>query len=682
MQENVSYFRFSMNFLFPNLLYFLIALGIPVVIHLFNFRRYKRVEFTNVRLLKDLETKSRSTKNLKNLLILFMRLFALTFLILAFAQPFLGGDRLQEGRNARNTLVYVDNSFSMSEGSGENTLINNARLAALEIVRTSEGSPYFYLLTNDFKSGDLLRMNKDEVSEALEKIEISSQSRSWQAIQDRVESIKEENNLDQMTSYILSDFQLSQFPDLSVGMDTSIELKFVQLKVNESTNISIDSCFFDKAMHSINVTDSLYVRLHNYSADAVKDHPLRLFSNDQQRALVSVDLDPWESKEISIPVEVADFGLYACRLETVDEGIEQDDVLYFSYQIDSSIGIYHLGPEEINRYFSGVFQEPFVYRHDETDQADIGFLSESSTYILCASAEVSEGLISELTEGVRQGNALVIYTHADVEHSDLNQILSSLNLEQIRSSDTGRFDIGELNISSSLLRESIEKMPQNPNLPVVRNRYNLSERNNVVKEDILLFADGKSALRKYKLGRGFIYLYLFQLNDDGSNFTRHSLFVPISLNMAFSSVSDKELYYNLNRDELIPVSVNPSQESGLHVTKDHIDVIPEIRRLSKNTYIQLHQQIEESGNFYIREKDQVKGILSLNYDRKESDIRRYDLNEVEFTASNIEVISGENQKITAEIASLNRPTMLWKYCIILALMFFIAELLIIKFMKT
>jgi hypothetical protein len=41
-----------MQFLFPTFLWSLLAVGVPIAIHLFNFRRTRRVYFSNVSLLK------------------------------------------------------------------------------------------------------------------------------------------------------------------------------------------------------------------------------------------------------------------------------------------------------------------------------------------------------------------------------------------------------------------------------------------------------------------------------------------------------------------------------------------------------------------------------------------------------------------------------------------------------
>src|ERR1700741_1709528 len=106
-----------MSFLYPAFLFGLFALAIPVIIHLFNFRRFKKVYFTNVRFLKELKQETESKSKLKHLLILIARLLEVTCLVLVFAQPFipLSDSRIKTGQKA--VSVFIDNSFSMESVS-------------------------------------------------------------------------------------------------------------------------------------------------------------------------------------------------------------------------------------------------------------------------------------------------------------------------------------------------------------------------------------------------------------------------------------------------------------------------------------------------------------------------------------------------------------------------------------
>ena len=111
-----------MSFAYPEFLFALAAISVPIIIHLFNFRRFKKVYFSDIRFLKDVEIETKSRNKLKNLLILLSRILTIAFLVLAFARPVIPTGKNPD-LNSNSIVVYIDNSFSMgSEGSDGNLL--------------------------------------------------------------------------------------------------------------------------------------------------------------------------------------------------------------------------------------------------------------------------------------------------------------------------------------------------------------------------------------------------------------------------------------------------------------------------------------------------------------------------------------------------------------------------------
>jgi len=62
-----------MRFLYPNMLWGLLALLIPILIHLFNFRRHKLVYFSNTAVLRSIQQENAKTRKLKYLVTLLLR---------------------------------------------------------------------------------------------------------------------------------------------------------------------------------------------------------------------------------------------------------------------------------------------------------------------------------------------------------------------------------------------------------------------------------------------------------------------------------------------------------------------------------------------------------------------------------------------------------------------------------
>ncbi len=133
-----------MHFKHPELLYALFLLVIPVLVHLFQLRKFETQKFTNVKFLRKAVLQTRKSSRLKKWLILCTRLLALACLIIAFAQPFFPP---KEGIvKGQETLVYLDNSYSMQAKGKKGILLKRA---VQELLESLPGDAKVNLFTNE-----------------------------------------------------------------------------------------------------------------------------------------------------------------------------------------------------------------------------------------------------------------------------------------------------------------------------------------------------------------------------------------------------------------------------------------------------------------------------------------------------------------------------------------------------
>lgn len=194
-----------MSFNYPQFLWALTALAIPIIIHLFNFRRTTRIFFSNTRFLKQVKQETTQKRKLKRYLILASRLLFLFFLVLAFAQPFLPAR--EQLTSQRNLVIYLDNSYSMSAPVQEKVRGLDAAIAYVrEIAELFPAETRFKLLTNDFAPFSNSFKSKSEIIDQLSQIRFSSTARNATEI---IKRIGESNN----TVFWISDFQQATFGD-------------------------------------------------------------------------------------------------------------------------------------------------------------------------------------------------------------------------------------------------------------------------------------------------------------------------------------------------------------------------------------------------------------------------------------------------------------------------------------
>src|SRR6201999_3773847 len=178
-----------MHFLYPAFLFALAALAIPVIIHLFNFRKYQKVYFSNVQFLKEVQEQQASRRNLKERLILLARLLTILFLVLAFARPFIPGKNAVNSGKQQAVSIFVDNSYSMQALNKEGSLLDEAKRRAKEIASAYNINDRFQLLTQDFEGKHQRLLSRDEFNDAVDAVKISPQSRNLQQIVSRQQSL-------------------------------------------------------------------------------------------------------------------------------------------------------------------------------------------------------------------------------------------------------------------------------------------------------------------------------------------------------------------------------------------------------------------------------------------------------------------------------------------------------------
>ena len=277
-----------MQFLYPAFLYALAALAIPVVIHLFNFRRFKRIPFTNVRFLKEIKHQTQSQNRLKHLLILAMRLLAIAFLVFAFAQPFISDTETTAIEKGKSVSVFIDNSFSMEGESEAGVMLEVAKNRALDIAEAYAATDRFQLLTHDFEGKHQRLVGKNEFTDMVQNVTLSPQSRNIQQILNRQNDLLQSDaSGNAKEAYIISDFQKSRYDLSQIETDSTAIISLIYIQRNSPANLYIDSVWFSSPVRKIDDVEKINVRIANTGSEAVKDVPIKLTINGQQAAIGS-----------------------------------------------------------------------------------------------------------------------------------------------------------------------------------------------------------------------------------------------------------------------------------------------------------------------------------------------------------------------------------------------------------
>ena len=118
-----------MTFLNPVILFGLLAASIPILIHLLNLRKLKKIEFSTLQFLKELQKNKIRKIKFKQWLLLALRVLIILCIVTAFARPTLVGVSIGGTTSAAKTtaVFLLDDTFSMSVVDQEGSYFNQAK---------------------------------------------------------------------------------------------------------------------------------------------------------------------------------------------------------------------------------------------------------------------------------------------------------------------------------------------------------------------------------------------------------------------------------------------------------------------------------------------------------------------------------------------------------------------------
>ncbi|RZK01967.1 MAG: hypothetical protein EOO43_23585, partial [Flavobacterium sp.] len=362
--------------LYPGFLFALLAVLIPVIIHLFNFRKFKKVYFSNVSFLKEVKEQNSSRERLKNLLILAARILTIVFLVFAFSRPFINSNSEINKANGSIVSIYLDNSYSMDAVNKEGSLLDEAKRRAKEIVKSYQLNDRFQLLTNDFEGKHQRLLNSDEFVRAVDEVKISAASRSLQQVVNRQQGVF--TGAATRFAYVISDFQQNFAGNQPIKKAESTQLALVKLSANELPNISVDSVWFLSPVHRPNTSEKIVVRLKNFGSEESKNIPLKLTINNQQKAIGSITVAAGATVIDTLSYSGLGLGWQKGVLSIKDFPLTFDDELNFSFNVNANQQILSINGNSISKYIEVLFNADSYFKLTSVSENNINYATFSN----------------------------------------------------------------------------------------------------------------------------------------------------------------------------------------------------------------------------------------------------------------------------------------------------------------
>ena len=681
-----------MLFLHPAFLWGLLAVALPVIIHLFNFRRYKTVYFSNVRFLQQLQIESKSQSQLRQYLVLALRSLFVAALVFCFAQPFIPNDTSSKSGQTKIVSVYVDNSFSMQNVGPEGPLLQVALQQARELALGLSTNTKFQLLTNDFEGKHQRLYTREDFLNLLEDVKISSAPRLFSEIVQRQRLFLREQTDASCSAYYLTDLQKSQFNFVALQPDTNIRSTFLPLLANKVNNLGLDSCWFKNPLQQKGFSQTLFARVKNYGEQKIDLGSAKLIINNQQLALASFSLLPNASTTVKFSFEANKDGENTGIVKLEDYPITFDDQFYFSFNSRSVIKVLLINGKESPspNAFTQLFGNDSLFAAKVCDENAINFsaFKSSDVIVLNSVSEISSGLLAEVQNFSAKGGVLLIVPPVKQTPVSYAALLSANNLPAFQSIDTARLRADQIQYNAPFFADVFEKRDERANAPTVFKHYVLP-RTAADAEVLMRLQNGDPFLLSSTQQQLSAFLLTSSLNDAGSNLYKHALFVPIIYKICFSSLGQRPLFYTTGKDEALAVeadSVTSDSPPHLIGKEQKLDVIPEVRYALGRRRLFTRGEVQLPGFYDLMQGTKTVYKAAFNYNRIESDLTCYSTEELKEVFEqkgwkHMRVLDAGLQSLSKAVAEDMEGKKLWKLFLILALGFLTLEVLVLRLLK-
>lgn len=676
-----------MQFLFPTFLWALAFLAIPVIIHLFYFRRFRKVYFTNVRFLREVKEDTSARSKLRNILVLIARLLALLFLILAFVQPFIPQDsEVKAGRKA--VSVFVDNSYSMSALSQDVPLLDKAKQRAREIIRAYGVEDRFQVLTNDFEGRHQRLVSQEDALALIDELAVTPNVRELSKVVTRQQQALQTGDIENQSMYIISDFQ-KNITDIADYADTTVALNLVPLQAVQERNISIDSAWFDAPVQMLNQSNPLVVQVRNLSSQEAENIRLSIRYDGQTKPVGTLSIPAESVVQDTVNIPILRPGRFDAELAITDYPVQFDDKYYFAFDVDEKIDVLIVNGSVPNRYLEAAFQG-ISYFELTTQLSQALDYSRFSTYQMIVLNEldaVSSGLAFELQQYVNNGGNLLVFPSRNAQLATYQGFLSGFPANELTDWQEQPREVGNLNTEEFIFRDVFENRNANLILPSSQGNFGLTNYSNRKEEPLMQFRDGNRYMSKYQIGQGNLYLSTVPLNAELNSLVRNGeIFIPMLYKMAISSGYQKPIAYTIGQDELIEAGHETQTGEIVYKIKGKgEEFIPEQRIVGSKVFLGVGEQIKEAGFYQLfLNQDEILEQYAFNYDRKESDLAYYNLSALEaLVGPNAGIIEvADNTPFSTVIEERSQGIVLWRWCLALTLLFLALEVLLLRFWKT
>jgi uncharacterized membrane protein len=686
-----------MIFLNPAILFGLLAASIPVIIHLFNLRKLKKIDFSTLAFLKELQKNKIRKIKLKQWILLALRVLIILFVVMAFARPTLQSVKIGGTTSAaKTTAVFIlDDTFSMSVVDQKGSYFNQAKQIIKDVIsQLHEGDEVGVVLVSNPSSEKKLTSNLSDFIKQIDRTDLSYASGDLNtSIVKAAQLISESKNFNKEV-YVLSDFQKNKIDqqnlknDVSEILNKSVKLYSFYLADKDVFNLSIAELKINNQIFEKDKPISFLITITNNSKQDVSNSVVSLFLNNERAAQKSFDVKAGQSTLVEIEAVPKSTGFIDVTTEIETDEILQDNKRFASVFIPEkiSIGLFYENPSDatfVDLALQSTGDNRYSIEKKNLSQILSQRLNQFQSIIIIAN---STNGVDQLKSYLKSGGGIILFPSSVSDVPKLNQFYRQIGLNisitfvgKISSSDLKiKFDKIDFNnpVFQNIFQTEDKKKFESPEI-------NAYYKNSIIGTQIISLVDGSSFLSEVKVGQGKILIFNSSPVLSWSDFPIKSIFTPL-INNSIVYLSSKEREENVFlAGEEVSVNLRNSNPSQIKVIRpDNSQEFINLKESNLKDYL-IYSNTNLAGIYKFYSGDNEIEDISINTDPSESktvyaselDFENY-LKEIKFSGDYVTI--DKNSNISEKILQARFGSELWRYFLLIAIILALLEMTIAR----
>lgn len=650
----------SITFLYPNFLWALSFVLLPILIHLFNFRKYKTVYFSDTSLLQEVVQKSKSKKEIKNWLLLLLRSLLIVFLVLLFAQPKLVSE--DKSSNAKETIICIDNSPSMNRKKGTSTLLNEAKYLADQLIQTLDNNSKIKLLHVDNLNKAQFDLTKSSALENVAKIKSSNASFDFNNFNDKSEFIVNQWN-SEANVYWFSDFNFKYAtPDTA-----NSEHFFYEIAADINPDVFVDSVALISKAKPGEPNDHIRVFLGANNIEQSGNVKIDVLQDGVEKAQVSFSLK--DSSWVDILYQPEKKKLFKGQIVLSGDGITFNNHHNFSFKRNKVFKtLLVTSSKDLAQAFAKLYQleEDISIEIVGSNQIPFERLNEYATIILGELNTINPGLTNLVSSKV-QRQTLVVIPGKEMNSNQYNDIFGAVGLSW-KGKDTSAIEVASINKEHELFKGVFEQNNDDflkQDIAKMNMQYSLGSTKNW--STVIRFENQTATL----VNRKNIFVFSSPLSE--GNFLRKPIFVPVILRL--SAFMDSYGMVSFPIGENLKWKGNTANNI-LRVSTPNGAVFDWQR--SVGSQFVLNESFSNPGFYYLLESQDTLDVLALNIGSNEfeSGFEHY-----KFKNSKKLNFRSSDEASSEAILIQEKGRLLWPYFMVGVILLLLAEMYVSKWSR-